>query len=61
MILTGRNAKGAEVLLDALALPNGGNVVGDFELNTLASARPEVARRWIAARVAAWREAHSAR
>lgn len=58
MIIEGRNAKGARILLDACEVPLNGNIVGDWEITAVALQRPEIAARWIAARIAAWKAAH---
>lgn len=58
MILEGRNAQGARITLDACELPQHGRIVGDWEITAVATQRPEIAARWIAARIAAWKAAH---
>lgn len=59
MIVEARNARGHTVLLDALTLTvkRGTAVVGDHEINALASLPERTAARWIAARVATWNAA----
>lgn len=58
MIIEGINANGARILIDACELPQHGRIVGDWEITAVATQRPEIAARWIAARIAAWKAAN---